>query len=44
MFPFQPNPNWYEKHWYSPKPVKLPWRAPALLVTVAAVVFAVWLR
>jgi hypothetical protein len=42
--PFDPSPEWYEKHWFSPEPVKLPWRAPALLVSLAGLVLAVWLR
>ena len=42
MFPFQPNPQWYENHWYSQPPVKLPWRTPVLLVSLTALVFAAW--
>ena len=44
MFPFGPDPNWYERHWLSPVPVKLPLRIPAVLMSLAALVLAVWLR
>jgi hypothetical protein len=44
FFPFEPSSDWYKNYWFSPEPVKLPWRAPALLVTVAAFVVAVWFR
>ncbi len=43
FFSIEPSPEWYEKDWFAPKPMKLPWRAPALLVSLAAVLFAVWL-
>jgi hypothetical protein len=36
MFPFEPDPNWYERHWLSPVPVKLPWRIPAMLMSLAS--------
>jgi hypothetical protein len=41
MGPFDVNPNWFEKHWYSPVPSKPIWRLPAVFATVAAVMVAV---
>jgi hypothetical protein len=43
MFPFQPNDDWYERQWYAAEPVRVSWRAPALLVSVAALMLAVWI-
>ncbi len=40
MGPFDVNPNWFERHWYSPDPPKPMWRLPAALATIAAVMLA----
>jgi hypothetical protein len=41
MGPFDVNPEWYEKKWYSPEPPKPVWRAPTAVATLAAVVAVV---
>jgi hypothetical protein len=43
MFPFQPNPGWYEKHWYSQKPVKEGWRVTSVVASFAALTLTIWL-
>jgi hypothetical protein len=44
MTPFQPDHDWYEKHWYSPEPPTKTWRVASALVSLAAFALAVWLR
>jgi hypothetical protein len=41
MGPFDVDPGWYEKRWYSPEPKRLAWPAPAAFATLAAVALAV---
>jgi hypothetical protein len=40
MEPLYVNPDWFEKHWYSPEAPERTWRAPAALATVAAAMIA----
>jgi hypothetical protein len=40
MGPFDVNPDWFDKHWYSPEPPKPMWRMPATLATIAVVMLA----
>jgi hypothetical protein len=42
MYPFKADPDWYEQYWYSREAAKSPWRVPAALASLAALVIAVW--
>jgi hypothetical protein len=42
MEPLYVNPDWFEKHWYSPEPVKASWRVPTALVSMVVVMIVGW--
>jgi hypothetical protein len=42
MNPFRPRHDWYEQYRYAPKPTTETWHVTSALVSVAALVFAVW--
>jgi hypothetical protein len=45
MMPFQPDPEWYEKHWFAEKPEKAnkaPWKVASALTTFVALVVTLW--
>jgi hypothetical protein len=40
MIPLQPDPNWFEKYWYSEASARPLWRVRVALATMAAVMVA----